>query len=78
MRTEQPDRPCATFDRAFSVAHPGDTVLVAPGRYPETDAQSGATGIHGSKSQPVTFVCGGKGDVTFAAPIFAFTQECQE
>jgi hypothetical protein len=67
-----PNRPCATFDRAFRIAHPGDTVLVAAGRYPETDAQSGATGIHGSKSQPVSFVCGGTGDVTFAAPIFAF------
>ena len=50
------------------IAHPGDTVLVARGRYPETDAQSGATGIHAaSKSQPVTFVCGGNGDVTFAS-----------
>jgi hypothetical protein len=65
-------RPCATFDRAFQVAHGGDTVVVAAGRYPMTDERSGAIGIHGSKSQPVTFTCGSKGDVTFAAPVFAF------
>jgi hypothetical protein len=67
-----PNRPCATFDRAFDVAHPGDTVIVAPGKYPETDARGGATGIHGAKAQPVIFACAGPGEVTFAAPIFAF------
>ena len=67
-----PNRPCATFDRAFAVAHGGDTVLVAPGKYPMTDQRGGATGIHGAKPQPVTFACGGDGDVTFAASVFAF------
>ena len=52
----------------------GDTVVVAGGRYPETAPSEGAAYIDpsASKSGVVTFVCQGNGDVTFAAPVFAF------
>jgi hypothetical protein len=73
-RRNSPDRPCATFNRAYQVAHAGDTVIAAGGRYPETAPSEGAVYIDpsGSKHGVVTFVCQGKRDVTFAAPVFAF------
>jgi chitodextrinase len=69
-----PTHPCATFNRAYHVAQGGDTVLVAAGSYPVTAPSEGATAIDpdGSKSSAVTFACQGNGDVTFAAPVFAF------
>ena len=67
-------RPCATFDRAYHVARGGDTVVVAGGRYPVTALGESATYIdpRDSKGSAVTFACRGNGDVTFAAPVFAF------
>jgi len=69
--------PCKTFDRAYRVAQPGATVSVSAGQYAMTEPAAGATSIFpdpgkGSASQPVTFVCQGNGDVTFAAPNFTF------
>jgi hypothetical protein len=73
-RRNDPDRPCATFNRAYQVAHTGDVVVVAGGRYPETAPSEGAVYIDPSASKHgvVTFACQGRHDVTFAAPVFAF------
>ena len=73
-RRDRPDLPCATFNRAYQVAHAGDRVIVAGGRYPETAQSEGAVYIDPSASKHgvVTFICQGRRDVTFAAPVFAF------
>jgi chitodextrinase len=65
-------RPCLTFDRAYRVAQSGDTVSVAGGGYAMTEPNYGGTGIYTTDGHPVTFVCRGDGDVTFAGPIFYF------
>jgi hypothetical protein len=41
---------CASFMKAYSLAQPGDTILVGPGTYPATTLQQAATGA-------VTFQC---------------------
>jgi hypothetical protein len=68
--------PCASFNRAYQIAAPGDTVAVTAGKYPASDPSAGATTIYPDASKegssaPVTFVAQG-GDVTFAAPVFSF------
>ena len=67
-------KPCRTFDRAYQVAQPGDTVSVAGGTYPTTEPAAGATTIFPDGSAtgdaPVTFTC--SGEVTFDAPNFTF------
>src|SRR5207249_3377541 len=66
--------PCASFNRAYHVAHQGEVVAVGTGTYPATGLVDGATTINpdSSKRGPVFFECQGNGDVTFAAPVFAF------
>jgi hypothetical protein len=70
-----PSRPCATFDRAYELAHGGDTVAVAAGTYPMTTPTEDATKITPSnqgKNGAVAFICEGNGDVHFDAPNFVF------
>jgi chitodextrinase len=65
-------RPCRTFQRAYDLAQPGDTVLVQPGTYPPNDAARAAVTVIGSvkaTSEPVTFTCTG-GTVDVAAAWF--------
>ncbi len=65
---------CATFNRAYQLAHGGDTVVVHGGLYPEDSPTVGGYQIlpDPSKTGTVTFVCAGDGDVTFAGPVFNF------
>jgi hypothetical protein len=68
------DRPCATFQRAYELARPGDTVAVRAGRYPANDPARDAITIFGSPrsgTTPVTFACASKGAVTTTAVWFA-------
>ena len=66
--------PCATFDRAYHAAAPGDVVSVQGGLYPQTDDGARTTRIttDSTKTGPgrVTFKCAGNGDVKFASPAF--------
>ncbi len=68
-------KPCATFDRAYHLARPGDTVSVAAGTYAADDPQSGLTEIRWDESKrsagsDVSFACQGNGDVSFSSPGF--------
>jgi hypothetical protein len=65
-------RPCSTFDHAFQISNPGDTVLVEAGTYPVTDPAADAVRINPARSMSapgVTFACAG-GPVTFDARWF--------
>jgi hypothetical protein len=73
--------PCATFDRAYEVAHGGDAVAVAAGTYPITTPSESATKITPSdrgKNGTVSFVCEGNGNVHFDAPNFVFAPGLSE
>jgi Recombinase len=64
--------PCATFDRAFQISRPGDTVQVEGGTYPVTDPGADAIRIDDSPSMTapgVTFGCA-SGPVNLAARWF--------
>jgi len=65
--------PCKTFQRAYSVAQPGDVVSVQAGDYPANDLKRNAVTIFGaakSGTAPVTFTCASAAPVTFSAPWF--------
>ncbi len=54
--------PCATFQRAYAVASPGDTVLVASGRYP-TETILAVQGKPTAARRAVTFQAVGRVDL---------------
>lgn len=61
-----PALPCATFEQADSIAHPGDIVSVEPGNY-GPGAKNYGYGTYILDSNPVTFECASTvaGSVTF-------------
>ncbi len=65
-------RPCLTFQRAYQVAQPGDTVSVRAGTYPSNDAGRDAVTVFGNPNSgaPVTFACAGDGDVAMSGGWF--------
>lgn len=66
--------PCKTFDRAYEVASPGETISVAGGTYSATWPEAGAHAIRGpakpAGSAPVTFTCTGPVRFDTTAPNF--------
>lgn len=66
--------PCKTFDRAYQVAKPGETVSVAGGTYGSTWHQAGAHAVmrpgKPAGSAPISFVCSGVVTFDATAPNF--------
>ena len=66
--------PCKTFDRAYQVASPGETISVAGGVYSSTWPAAGAHAImkpgKPAGSAPITFTCSGPVRFDATAPNF--------
>jgi hypothetical protein len=66
--------PCKSFDRAYQVAAPGETISVAAGTYSSTWPDAGAHAImrpgKPAGSAPITFTCTGPVEFDATAPNF--------